>query len=128
MGATFEKIEREADLSGITIRWADLGTRHGQYEPPTTIVLNPHRPLIVQTCTLAHELAHHQLGHRPTADPVLRARQEVQADRFAAQMLVSPLDFERAELLTGGHTAALARELGVVSWVVRAYRQVLAAA
>lgn len=128
MPRTLDDLVIDAEACGLTVDWRPLGARHGQYEPPARIVINPARPVTVQLCTLAHELAHHALGHAPTHDPVLAARQEALADRYAAELLISPAEYALAERLAGPDPVGIARELGVVSWVVKAYRRALAAA
>jgi Zn-dependent peptidase ImmA (M78 family) len=40
-------------------------------------------------CVLAHELAHHVLGHQPHPDRLERGRMEVRAARWAACRLIS---------------------------------------
>lgn len=123
MASTIDELAATVEARGITLHWVDLGARHGQYTPPSTITINPCRPATVQLCTLAHELGHYELGHTPTTDPVVHARQERAADLYAARMLISRVEYQLAEQLHGPHPAALARELGVVSWVIRAYQQ-----
>lgn len=69
-------------------------------DPSPGVLITTRRPLSVQRFTAAHELGHHQLGHRPSLDDdtILRrapfnARrgddiQEIEADAFAASFLL----------------------------------------
>ena len=125
MARSLDELIALTEADGLTLHWRDLGTRHGQYEPPRRIVLNPHRPETAQACTLAHELAHYRLGHTAQSDPVLHVRQEAAADRYAARLLISPAEYALAERLVGPSPGALAKELGVLTWVVLAYQDAL---
>lgn len=69
--------------------------------------------------TLAHEYAHHLLGHEGPQP----ACEEDRADRLAAQMLITPEAYARAEQLHEGHIPAIADELGVTCWIVKAYQR-----
>lgn len=69
-------------------------------EPVPGVLITTRRPLSVQRFTAAHELGHHQLGHRPSLDDesILRRSpfaaaaggdmQEVEADAFASAFLL----------------------------------------
>lgn len=73
--------------------------------------------------TLAHEYAHHLLGH----DGPQTQTEEDRADRLAARLLISPTEYARAEKIHDGHIPAIADELGVTCWIVKAYQQCLKA-
>ncbi|WP_216395982.1 ImmA/IrrE family metallo-endopeptidase [Arcanobacterium phocae] len=73
--------------------------------------------------TLAHEYAHHLLGHDGPQPPT----EEERADKLAAQLIISPTEYELAEQLHDGHIPAIAEELGVTSWIVKAYQNALCA-
>ncbi len=74
---------------------------------------------------LAHELGHAHLGHLPTRHPAFRARQERQADEWAARRLITPSAYAAAEQLRGTHLASLAFELDVTIEIVLAFQRVL---
>lgn len=74
---------------------------------------------------IAHELAHAVLGHTPTADRSIRARQERRADEWAARLLISADTYAEAEKARGTHPASLAFELGVTIEIVTAYQRLL---
>lgn len=111
-----------ARRSGIKVVWRDMGRRHGEYRQGT-ITLNPDRTQEVQRIVLAHELGHAALRHRGTDDPGLTARQEREADRFAAMLLVGPEEHRRAEEMYGPHPGAVAAELGVPARFVERLRE-----
>lgn len=87
-----------------------------------TIHLRPGLGPLNRTETLAHELGHVALRHLPGAPAHLRARQEREADEWAAKILISSADYERAERLVGHHEGALAHELGVTTNLIRVWR------
>ncbi|WP_216395963.1 ImmA/IrrE family metallo-endopeptidase [Arcanobacterium phocae] len=70
---------------------------------------------------LAHEYAHHLLGH----DGPQPACEEEHADRLAARLLISPTEYALAEKIHDGHIPAIADELGVTCWIVKAYQRCL---
>ncbi|MER0007754.1 ImmA/IrrE family metallo-endopeptidase [Corynebacterium sp. KPL4064] len=75
-------------------------------------------------CTLAHELAHHALGHDPSATGWVRDRQERQANEWAARLLIFPTEYRLAEQLYGPHPAHLAAELGVTVKVLKTWQTI----
>ena len=93
---------------------------HGAWLPHLDLIvladgLHPTR----ERCTLAHELGHAHYRHPACRGDV---RLERQADRWAANLLISPAEYELAERLYGPHPGALARELGVTTHLVRVWR------
>ncbi len=70
--------------------------------------------------TLAHELGHAYHGHDGCYNP----RQERQADRFAAELLIDPLAYKQAENLYSEHPGAIAAELGVARHTVMVWREI----
>ncbi|MCR6706528.1 MAG: ImmA/IrrE family metallo-endopeptidase [Cellulomonas sp.] len=108
---------------GLRVAWRDLGRRNGEYHSTGLILLNPKRTITVQRVTLAHEIGHAEYGHARVNDPVLHARQERLADEFAADLLIDSGDYIAAESVFGSHVGTLARELGVTSGVVEAWRR-----
>lgn len=67
-------------------------------------------------CTLAHELGHWAKGHCGCG-----GKEELQADRWAARLLISPLEFEVAAEQFDGHAGAIAEALGVTRHMVEVY-------
>lgn len=102
------------------------GKTPGGFDPrSSTIRLDPGMSARTRCSVLAHELAHAVLGHFPTADAMMRRRQEQRADEWAARLLISPSAYASAESMRGTHPASLAFELGVTIELVIAYRRIL---
>lgn len=84
------------------------------------IILDEHLSPAQRRCVLAHEISHAK--HRDMAcehDGAMEAR----ADREAAHMLLSVVTYAAAEQVYDGNTHMMALELGVMPWVVDAYRE-----
>lgn len=107
-------IERAGAL-GLRVIFRDLGRRHGEIHSSGLVYINPHRTVDRQRVTLAHEMGHWVHGwlggHQVERD-------ERQADRYAARLLIAPDAYAAAEALVGEHPGALARELGVTRRLV----------
>lgn len=69
-------------------------------------------------CSLAHELGHAHHGDPPGHYGPM----ELRADRFAARLLVSPVEYALAETQYGPHPARLAAELGVTVKVLKTWQ------
>ena len=102
------------------------GDHTSGYEPGSNhIQLTPGlRPRVTRS-VLAHENGHHALGHRPTDDPILRAKQELAANRWAAELLISPDLYALAESTHNGHTRSMAVALNVSDELIAVYRGML---
>lgn len=114
-----------ADDLGINII-EHHGAHLGGYRPgENTIRLSPRLPRRTARSVLAHELAHHVLGHRPTDFGPVRARQERAANEWAAKHLIDPGRYAEVEQLRDGHLASMAHDLDVAPELVAAYRAIL---
>ena len=71
-------------------------------------------------CVLAHEVSHAK--HRDRGGHADRYTEQ-RADMEAARMLISQADYVTAEILYGNDEYAIARELNVMPWVIKAYKQ-----
>ncbi|WP_420626805.1 ImmA/IrrE family metallo-endopeptidase [Candidatus Poriferisodalis sp.] len=75
----------------------------------TGIAINTARPLTLQRFTAAHELGHHEMGHEShfdseaTISESVLDRKEIQAQTFAASLLMSELAIE-TRLVHRGHS------------------------
>lgn len=107
---------------GLRVKYRDLGRRNGELTSGGLILVNSRKPQIVQRCTVAHEVGHFWYGHDWTRDHD-RARDEWQADSYAARLLISPVDYALAETLHGPHPGAIAKELEVTRRLVEIWRQ-----
>lgn len=110
--------------------WVDVddagwleGDAGGWFPDYDLILLAPDLHPVEQRCTLAHELGHATHGHHAGTSGWLHARQERQADQFAATLLVSPLEYELAERLYGHSPSLLARELDVTTNIVTTWQR-----
>lgn len=106
---------------GVQVLEHDGGEK-GRHYPGGRISLRRGLGHAARRSTLAHELAHYLLKHVPTTDPWLHSRQERQANELAAELLITPEEYEEAETLVGHHEGALAAELGVTTHLIHAWR------
>ena len=108
----------ELALAKVKIRaGADL---EGGYDAANNRILISDRLTPIQRrCVLAHEISHarhHDVGCK--CDSATERR----ADMEAARMLVNQLEYQSAEIIFDGDECAIARELNVMPWVIRAYK------
>ncbi|MFJ4225643.1 ImmA/IrrE family metallo-endopeptidase [Microbacterium sp. NPDC089695] len=102
------------------------GPSRGGYRPASaTIRVSPGMSARTTCSVIAHELGHAVLGHEPTDDPAIRARQERRADEWAARLLIAPHAYAEAEAMRSGHPASIAFDLGVAVDLVLAYQRLL---
>lgn len=103
------------------------GPHQSGYAPDDhTIRLTPGLPRRIGRSVLAHELAHHVLGHRPTHHGPIRLRQERHANEWAAHHLIHHDHYREVELLRDGHEGAMAHDLDVAPELLAVYRRMLA--
>ncbi|QXB17865.1 protein of unknown function [Corynebacterium coyleae] len=105
------------------VGWLEGGETGGWFPEHDLILLAPGLHPIEQRCTLAHELGHVTHEHRAGITGWLKARQEQQADRFAATLLISPIEYELAERLYGHSPNLLAQELDVTTNIVTTWQR-----
>ena len=117
-----EKVLAHAARLGLRVKYADLGRRAGEIHSSGVVFINPTKSLLTQRVTLAHECGHWVLGHDWT-NAHDQARDERQADTYAAQLLITPAAYAEAEAIVGAHDGALARELGVTAALVVLWRE-----
>lgn len=124
------KLEQEARRLGVHILPDLRGELHpedlgGWFPRSRRILWRPDLDWVNAVCTIAHELGHAALGHAAQPPPWLHARQEQQADEYAAELLITPEDYEAAETLAGSHEGAIAAELGATTYMIRVRREQL---
>jgi hypothetical protein len=73
----------------------------------------------------AHECGHAVHAHQATRFGPVNAKNERQADEWAALRLITLPAYKRAEILHNGHTGAMAVELDVVVDAVEVFRSML---
>lgn len=98
-----------------------MSTHSGLVVPGKTILINSGRRFLTQRAALAHELGHIHYGHDWRL-PHDCQRDELQADTYAAELLIHPKDYAYAESI---HPAinAIAVELEVPIRYVQLWQQ-----
>lgn len=84
------------------------------------ILLDSRLTDVQRRCVLAHEISHarhHDAGCR--CDRWAERR----ADIEASMLLINPMEYAFAEQVYDGNALCIAHELGVMPWVVEAYRE-----
>lgn len=115
-----------ADALNVCVEYAPLRTRNGEYRDDLKrIRLREGMSERLARWTLAHELGHATYGHRPNMFGQSDARQERQADEWAALHLIDLEQYREVEELRDGHIASMAHDLGVVTNGVEAYQRLL---
>lgn len=97
----------------------DLG---GWFAHSRRILYRPDLTYVNAICAVAHELGHAYYDDHPTDDPLRDERQELRADRYAADLLITHEAYEEAEHLVGCHEGAIAHELNVTVELVTIWR------
>lgn len=108
-----------AEARGYRIRWHKRGPKAAWIPARNTITLRYGMDDAETLCSLAHEL-----GHAYYNDPAGHyGARELRANRFAAQLLISPTEYALAEAIYGPHPARLAAELGVTVRLVEVWQK-----
>lgn len=110
---------QHAEQLGIEVVHSKIRTANGRWYPEhNLIVIREGMRAVHDRSTLAHEIAHADLGHRDD-----RPKHEVLADRYAAERMI-----ELGELLEvrkwAPDSARLANELGVTTRLLRVFLNV----
>ena len=113
-----------AEARGYQVRWHRGGPKAAWLPHQRAVTLRHGLDDVTALCSLAHELGHAHYGDPPGCDPRLEAR----ADRFAARLLISPVEYAMAERAYGPHPAHIAHELGVTIHLVDVWRSMRAQA
>lgn len=115
-----------AEIYRVTVETSPDGLRpneNGKWFPDRRLIhLRPGMGPTNRLYTLAHELGHAVLGHMAHPPPWLHARQEREADEWAAGKLIPRHKYEEAEIMIGHHPGALAKELGVTTRLIHVWR------
>lgn len=106
-----------AQARGYRIRWHRGGPKAAWVPHKNTITLRVGMDDVTTLCSLAHELGHAHYNDPPGHTGWHEAR----ADRFAAKLLISPVEYAAAEAIYGPHPARLAAELGVTVKVLKTW-------
>ena len=106
-----------AQARGYRIRWHRGGPKAAWLPHKRTITLRVGMDDVTTLCSLAHELGHAHYGDPPGH----HGAHELRADRFAARILVSPVEYAAAEALYGPQPSLIAHELGVTVKVLKTW-------
>ena len=114
-------LHRLAESMGVTLRRHN-GGKKGWYDHATRTI-STRRGMSIQQyrSVLAHELGHAVHGDTPTGNGHFDQRQERRADEYAAQLLITPADFETAAIWHHGHLPAIADELEVTKHLLKTW-------
>lgn len=111
-----------AEARGYRIRWHRGGPKAAWVPTRHEITLQHGLDDVHALCALAHELGHAHYGDPPGH----HGTHEYRADRFAARLLISPVEYAAAESIYGPHPATLANELGVTVKVLKTWQTMAA--
>lgn len=107
-----------AEARGYQVRWHRGGPKAAWLPHQHAVSMRIGVDDVSALCALAHELGHAHYGDPPGHDPHLEAR----ADRFAARLLISPVEYAAAERAYGPHATHIAHELGVTTHLIHVWR------
>lgn len=121
---TTTSLKRYAESQGVEVIERHLPNTwpHALYIPElNTIYLEARQPHCYKRVNLAHELGHAVLGHTRPQTEWWEARQELQADIFAARLLIDPSDYAHLEELYDS-TPAIAEDLEVTPHLLEVWK------
>lgn len=108
-----------AEARGYEVRWHRGGPKGAWLPHQNAVTVRIGMNDAETLCALAHELGHAHYGDPPGHDPHFESR----ADRFAAQVLITPMEYALAERAYGPHPSRLAAELGVTVHMISVWRK-----
>jgi len=112
---------QHAEELGLEVRYYPLKTCVGLYRADeNAILIRPGLRAAVERSVLAHEIAHHLLGHSTPRVGAWARKQEIAADRMAAQALINPREL-RDIARTTPDRGRWAVELGVSGDLLTAF-------
>lgn len=115
-----EALIQAAESRGYRIRWHRGGPKAAWVPRRNTITLRLGMDDATTLCSLAHELGHAHYGDPPGH----YGAHEIRADRFAARLLVSPVEYAAAEAIYGPQPQLIANELGVTVKVLKTWQTI----
>lgn len=121
---TTTSLKRYAESQGVEVveRHLPDSWPRALYIPElNTIYLEARQPHCYKRVNLAHELGHAMLGHTRAQTDWWEARQELQADIFAACLLINPDDYARLEV-SYDSDASIAEELEVTPYLLEVWK------
>lgn len=121
---TAHNLEELAEKAGATVMQHNGGEK-GRYYGRGIISIRKNLGPVNYKCTLAHELAHHILQHDPAATGWIYDKQEVQAEKWAANLLIRPDEYRELESQHGPHPSLLACELEVTVRLLKTWQSMI---
>lgn len=121
---TTTSLKRYAESQGVEVieRCLPNTWPRALYIPElNTIYLEARQPHCYKRVNLAHELGHAVLGHTRPQTEWWEARQELQADIFAARLLINSSDYAHLEA-SYESDIAIAEELGVTPHLLEVWK------
>ncbi|WP_115243726.1 ImmA/IrrE family metallo-endopeptidase [Corynebacterium renale] len=107
-----------AEHRGYRVRWHKGGPEGAWLPHKNTVSIRIGMGDAETLCVLAHEL-----GHAHYDDPAGHDNlQEARADRFAARLLIDPVEYALAEYMYGPYPSRLASELGVTTHILATWQ------
>lgn len=111
----------------VVVEYAPLVHRDGEYrEDLRRIRLRVGMSERLTRWKLGHELGHAVFGHRVDIFGQTSARQEREANEWAARFFIDLDSYRDVEASREGHIASMARDFGIVADGIRAYQRMLA--
>lgn len=107
-----------AENRGYRIMWHRGGPKAAWLPHHSAVTLRVDLMESATLCALAHELGHAHY-HDP---PGHEGWREKRADKFAARLLVSPVEYAAAEALYGPQPQLIAAELGVTIKILKTWK------
>ena len=98
-----------AEARGYRIIWHKGGPKGAWLPDDRTVSIRYGMDDAETLSTLAHELGHAHYGDPPGCHP----QHEDRANKFAAKLLIDPLEYATLESIYGPYPSRLAHELGV---------------
>lgn len=115
-----------AARAGVTIEYADLSGRDGEYLHARRLIrLRTGMRSRLHRSVLAHELGHAAFADVPSRFAPVNAKQERRAEAWAARVLIDLEAYRELEDIHHGHAGAIAVDLGVMRSTVEAFRSLL---
>ncbi|NKW16884.1 ImmA/IrrE family metallo-endopeptidase [Rhodococcus hoagii] len=120
-----KRLYRAAAEAGLIVVEGDIPSHESAryYHSHRVIVLRSGMSAVDTHTALGHELGHAHHGHSCSQDAGTCRKQERQADEYAAQLLITPVEYREAERIYGHHVSGLALHLGVTPRIVRAWQE-----
>ena len=115
-----------ADALHVTIEWAPLRNRNGEYRRDLRVIrLRAGMTDRLARWTLAHELGHAVFEDEPSRFGPANARMERRASEWAALRLVNLDAYREVEMLRDGHIPSMAHDLGVAKECLEVFQSLL---